>query len=74
MTTTSQFGIQAHAQIQTIDGRTFELQPEHLLCEDCWNLADTAYAHASYFGDAGARWVSVEGEVHEMHVTKRGEV
>lgn len=53
-TTPSQFGIKTHAQIQTINGRTFEFQPEHLCCDDCWDNADEAVAHASYFGSCTA--------------------
>lgn len=50
METATQFGIIAHAQIQNLDGRTFEFQPEHLMCDECWSCADQAFAHASYFG------------------------
>ena len=54
METATQFGIITHAQIQNIDGRTFEFQPEHLMCDECWKLADTAFSHAAYFGSARA--------------------
>ncbi len=47
-------GIKYHSQIQTIDGQTFEFQPEHLFCDDCWSHADSAKAHASYFGSCVA--------------------
>ena len=66
MGTQSQFGIIAHAQIQSIEGRTFEFQPEHLLCDKCWERVDTAYAHASYYGQATA---SCDAE-HGITVTK----
>jgi hypothetical protein len=52
--TESQFGIKIHAQLQTIDGREFEFQPEHLLCEKCWEAVDTAFAHASYYGSSSS--------------------
>ena len=51
MTTKSQFGIQEHAQIQTLGSVTYEFQPEHLLCDDCWQKADSALAYASYYGE-----------------------
>lgn len=54
MNTRTQLGITAHAQIQDLDGRTFEFQPEHLMCDECWSCADNAYAHASYFGTTTA--------------------
>ena len=54
MNTQSQFGIRAHAQVQDIDGMTFEFQPEHLNCDECWSCADTAYAHAAYYGTTTA--------------------
>jgi hypothetical protein len=50
----SQFGIKAHAQLQTIDGIKYEFQPEHLFCEKCWEEVDTALAHASYYGSCRA--------------------
>lgn len=62
----SQFGIRIHAQIQTIGGRVFEFQPEHLLCEECWSFADDAYAHATFFGAASSG--DVEG--HSIHCSK----
>jgi len=54
MNTESQFGIRVHAQTQELDGRTFEFQPEHLLCDKCWECVDTAFAHASYYGTTTA--------------------
>lgn len=67
METATQFGIITHAQIQNIDGRAFEFQPDHLLCEECWTNVDTAYAHASYYGScyAGAP------DNHGITVTKK---
>lgn len=52
--TNSLFGIRAHAQIQNLDGRTVEFQPEHLLCDECWGSADSAYSHATLFGSCFA--------------------
>jgi hypothetical protein len=73
MTTThtpSQFGIKPHAQIQTIDGRTFEFQPKHLCCDDCWNNVDDALAHASYFGSCEAVQLDDKYQVsHAINVT-----
>ena len=63
----SQFGIRAHAQIQVIEGRTYEFQPEHLLCDDCWRTADSALAHASYFGEMTV----ATSDDHSITVTKR---
>lgn len=54
MKTTETLGVKYHAQIQTIEGTTFEFQPEHLLCDDCWKYVETAVSHASYFGEAKA--------------------
>lgn len=31
--------ITPHAQVQTIDGTTYEFQPEHLMCDECWSVA-----------------------------------
>jgi hypothetical protein len=67
MITESQFGIRAHTQIQNIDGVTFEFQPEHLICDECWSCADTAYAHASYYGTTTAH-----SGGHAITVTKKG--
>lgn len=70
-TFTSQFGIKAHAQIQQLDGRTVEFQPEHLFCDDCWESADSGYSHATIFGSCFAAtqhgWDDKSG--HGIHVT-----
>jgi len=63
----SQFGIRAHAQVQTIDGESFEFQPEHLLCDECWSCADTAYAHALWHGVTTA---FTKGFEHSITVTR----
>jgi hypothetical protein len=71
---TTTLGVKYHAQIQTIDGVTFEFQPEHLFCEDCWKNADNGLAHAAYFGacqatgdlDENFKWS------HAITVTKIG--
>jgi hypothetical protein len=63
----SQFGIRKDAQLQILDGRTFEFQPEHLLCDECWVHADPAFAHASFFGEAN--YGDTAG--HSMTVTKK---
>lgn len=34
------------AQIQQIGRFTVEFQPAHLFCDDCWQMADSAYAEA----------------------------
>lgn len=66
MNTESHFGIRAHAQIQTIDGVTFHFQPEHLICDECWSCADTAYAHAIHYGTTTA-----SGGGHSITATKK---
>jgi hypothetical protein len=48
----SQFKIKMHAQVQNFDGKEYQFQPEHLLCEKCWEAVDTAFAHASYYGSS----------------------
>lgn len=68
MKTESQFGIRAHAQVQDIEGETYEFQPEHLMCDECWSCADTAYAHASYYGTTTATNAG-----HAITVSKAGE-
>lgn len=69
--TPSQFGIKPHAQIQTIDGQTFEFQPEHLCCDDCWNNVDEALAHASYFGSCTGSQLDDNYKIaHSITVTK----
>ena len=52
--------IQPHAQVQTIDGHTFEFQPEHLLCDACWEKAGEAKAMAHIYGSATAAQSSVD--------------
>jgi len=64
-------GIQYHAQIQTVDGQTFEFQPEHLFCDNCWNNADSGLAHASYFGSCTASELGEDYKpAHSITVTK----
>jgi hypothetical protein len=48
--------IKPHAQLQTIEGTHYEFQPEHLLCDDCWNSPSNegALALANYYGKATA--------------------
>ena len=67
----SQFGIKPHAQLQTIEGHEFEFQPEHLLCDECWNSADSAFSMACYYGAcrSGAKDAFMEN-YHGMTVTK----
>ena len=48
----SKFKIKMHAQVQNFDGKEYQFQPEHLLCEKCWEAVDTAFAHASYYGSS----------------------
>jgi hypothetical protein len=48
------FGIKMHAQLQTIDGRHYEFQPEHLFCEKCWEEVDGGLSLASYYGSCRA--------------------
>jgi hypothetical protein len=65
-------GIKYHAQIQTIDGQAFEFQPEHLMCDDCWNHADAALSHASYFGSCVASELDDNFKPsHSISVTKK---
>jgi hypothetical protein len=63
----SQFGIRIHAQIQTVCGGTYEFQPEHLLCDECWRRVDTALAHASHYGTVTAQ----SADDHAITVTKK---
>lgn len=76
-TAASQFGIERHAQVQTIDGIVFEFQPEHLGCDKCWNWADSAYAHSAAFGGTFGAFGDREPDdepfgrpSHGIHVTK----
>ena len=48
--------IKPFAQVQTLNGVTYEFQPEHLLCEECWNCASNheAIALAHVYGSATA--------------------
>jgi hypothetical protein len=62
----SQFGIRIHAQIQTVNGGTYEFQPEHLLCGECWAFADDAYAHATVYGAVS----SGNTDGHSIHCSK----
>ena len=62
----SQFGIRRHAQIQTVNGVTYEFQPEHLLCDECWRKADSALAYASYYGEMTVS----NNDGHAITVTK----
>ena len=48
------FGIKMHAQLQTIDGRDYEFQPEHLFCDKCWEEVDGGLSLASYYGSCRA--------------------
>lgn len=50
----SQFRIKTHAQLQTIDGISYEFQPEHLFCEKCWEEVDGGLSLASYYGSCRA--------------------
>lgn len=71
MKTSETFSIKYHAQIQTINGTTYEFQPEHLFCDNCWNLADNALGHASYFGSCkGVDLDENYKEAHAITVTK----
>lgn len=65
----SEFGFKPHAQVQRRpQGRTVTFQPEHLLCDECWEWADTAYIEARVFsgGRAHVAGVDVNGERHGM--------
>lgn len=67
----SEHGFKAHAQIQkSPQGRTVRFQPEHLLCDECWEWADTAYIEARIFGGGRARVQGVEkdGTSHGMSI------
>lgn len=48
------YGIRVHAQVQTINGKKVEFQPEHLMCDKCWSMVDFAYQNASIFGHGSA--------------------
>jgi hypothetical protein len=61
----SQFGIKPHAQLQFINGRNFDFQPEHLFCEECWTNVDGAFAMASYYGSC----ISRKDDIHSITVT-----
>ena len=51
----SEFGFKPHAQVQRREnGRTVTFQPQHLLCDECWEWADTAYVEARVFGGGRA--------------------
>lgn len=71
----SQFGITAHAQIQKIEGKSYEFQPKHLCCDDCWKAVDTAYSFANIYGTATASYSDKEfskrtpDEVHSVTVS-----
>jgi|DEB0MinimDraft_6_1074348.scaffolds.fasta_scaffold61792_2 hypothetical protein len=60
----------SHAQIQHYRDQMVEFQPEHLLCEECWELASSAYAEALCFGGAAQvnfqRVQIREGESHPI--------
>lgn len=43
-----------HAQVQKLGGRVVEFQPNHLLCDGCWQSAEVAFVHAQLFGSAFA--------------------
>lgn len=63
--------IKPHAQVQTIDGQTFEFQPEHLLCDSCWDNVNQAVAHASYFGSCTASQLDENYKIaHSITATK----
>ena len=66
----SQFGITRHAQCQTINGTSVVLQPEHLMCDRCWDMADTAFSHWRAFGDGGAVQVCTNGERHGIYINE----
>ena len=68
-------GITYHAQIQKLNGRTFEFQPEHLFCDDCWSNADSGLAHASYFGSCNASSLDENYKpAHSISVTRRDDL
>ena len=67
----STFGFKPHAQVQRrVNGRTVIFQPEHLLCDECWEWADTAYIEARVFsgGRAHVGGVEADGERHGMSI------
>jgi hypothetical protein len=72
----SQFNISTHAQIQNIMGNTYEFQPEHLFCDDCWRNVDAAFSMASYYGSATAKYSSIDyfertqDDMHSITITK----
>lgn len=60
----------AHAQIQkSPQGKTVTFQPDDLLCDECWDLTETAYVNAKVFGGgrAYAQVVKADGTTHGMH-------
>lgn len=42
-----------HAQRQVVRGWDVEFQPDHLLCDDCWELASSALTEAVLNGRTG---------------------
>lgn len=50
----TELGLVFHAQVQTLEGRRIEFQPNHLLCDECWRSADSAYVMACLYGEAFA--------------------
>lgn len=69
----------ARQQVQHYANQRIEFQPEHLLCEECWGLASTAYSEALVSG--GTAQVHLQhqqmregvaypiGDQHGMHAT-----
>lgn len=60
--------VKKYAQIQNIDGFEYEFQPEHLFCEDCWNLVNLAFDVASSFGSSRASQFETD---HSISVTRK---
>lgn len=67
----------SHAQRQTVRGWDVEFQPDHLLCDSCWELAATALTEAilnrRHGTPTGRVNFAAAGETHGMSAEIKAE-